>query len=218
MSDYVKRMKEGQESIFYLCGESIEKLQRNPHLEGFKAKGVEVLLLIDTVDDFWPSAMGEFDGKVFKSVTRSGEDLGKIADKADKKKEEAQKPAENIADLIALMKLTLGDAVKDVRASDRLTSSAVCLTSDEGDIDIHLERFLKQHNQIRTPSKRILELNPKHTLITQMANRAKQSGAADSLKDVAWLLFDQARLLDGDTLADPVAFGERLGAVLAKAV
>ena len=218
LADYVGRMKEGQDSIFYLCGESVEKLQRNPHLEGFKAKGVEVLLLSEPVDDFWPSALEKFEGKEFKSVTRSGEDLGKIAGEAGKEKE-AEKPApEGTADLIALMKLTLGDAVKDVRASDRLTSSPVCLTADDGDLDIHLERFLKQHNQIRTDSKRILELNPKHALITQMAARAKQSGAAESLKDIAWLLFDQARLLDGDTLSDPVAFSERLGAVLKKAV
>ncbi len=218
LSDYVARMVEGQESIFYICGESVEKLQRNPHLEGFKAKGVEVLLLTETVDDFWPSALEEFEGKAFKSVTRSGEDLGKIAGQANKEKEEPKPAPEGTNDLIALIKLTLGDAVKDVRASERLTSSPVCLTADEGDLDIHLERFLKQHNQIRTPSKRILEINPKHALITQMATRAKESGAADSLKDIAWLLFDQARLLDGDTLADPVAFSERLGAVLAKAV
>jgi molecular chaperone HtpG len=217
LADYVGRMKEGQESIFFICGESIEKLQRNPHLEGFKAKGVEVLLLTETVDDFWPAALESFEGKSFKSVTRAGEDLGKIAD-AEGKKEDATPEAEGTMDLVALLKLTLGDAVKDVRTTDRLTSSPVCLTSDEGDLDIHLERFLKQHNQIRTASKRILELNPKHTLITQMAARAKQSGAADSLKDIAWLLFDQARLLDGDTLSDPVAFSERLGAVLAKAV
>ena len=218
LSDYVARMVEGQESIFYICGESVEKLQRNPHLEGFKAKGVEVLLLTETVDDFWPSALEEFEGKAFKSATRSGEDLGKIAGQANKEKEEPKPAPEGTNDLIALIKLTLGDAVKDVRASERLTSSPVCLTADEGDLDIHLERFLKQHNQIRTPSKRILEINPKHALITQMATRAKESGAADSLKDIAWLLFDQARLLDGDTLADPVAFSERLGAVLAKAV
>jgi len=216
LADYVSRMKEGQDSIFYICGDSIEKLQRNPHLEGFKEKGVEVLLLTETVDDFWPGALDEFEGKKFKSVTRSGEDLGKIAGEKSKDKEE--KAPENMADLIALMKLTLGDAVKDVRASDRLTSSPVCLTADEGDIDIHLERFLKMHNQIRTPSRRILELNPKHALIAQMAERAKQSGAVDSLQDIAWLLFDQARLLDGDTLSDPVAFSERLGAVLKKAV
>ena len=175
-------------------------------------------MLTETVDDFWPSALEEFEGKAFKSATRSGEDLGKIAGQANKEKEEPKPAPEGTNDLIALIKLTLGDAVKDVRASERLTSSPVCLTADEGDLDIHLERFLKQHNQIRTPSKRILEINPKHALITQMATRAKESGAADSLKDIAWLLFDQARLLDGDTLADPVAFSERLGAVLAKAV
>ena len=218
LADYVGRMKEGQEGIFYLCGESVEKLQRNPHLEGFKAKGVEVLLLTDNVDDFWPTAVESFDGKMFKSVTRAGEDLGKIAGEDGKKNDEAKPVAEGTSDLVALMKLTLGEAVKDVRTTDRLTSSPVCLTADEGDLDIHLERFLKQHNQIRTPSKRILELNPQHALIAQMAARAKQSGAADSLKDIAWLLFDQARLLDGDTLSDPVAFSERLGAVLAKAV
>jgi molecular chaperone HtpG len=218
LADYVASMKEGQDSIFYICGESAEKLQRNPHLEGFKAKGVEVLLLSDTVDDFWPGALEKFQDKAFKSVTRAGEDLGKIVGTEAKVKEETKPDAEGIGDLVALMKLTLGEAVKDVRTTDRLTSSPVCLTADDGDIDIHLERFLKQHNQIRTPSKRILELNPKHALIAQMAARAKQSGAADGLQNIAWLLFDQARLQDGETLSDPVAFGERLGAVLAKAV
>jgi molecular chaperone HtpG len=218
LTDYVARMKDGQDAIFYLCGESVEKLQRNPHLEGFKVKGVEVLLLTDNVDDFWPGAVESFDGKMFKSVTRAGEDLGKISGATGKDKADDKPAAEGMDDLIALMKLTLGDAVKDVRASDRLTSSPVCLTADEGDLDIHLERFLKQHNQIRTPSKRILELNPRHALVTQMAARAKESGAADSLQNIAWLLFDQARLLDGDTLADPIAFSERLGSVLSKAV
>ena len=216
LPDYVSRMKEGQESIFFICGESAEKLGRNPHLEGFKAKGIEVLLLTDQVDDFWTSAMGEYDGKEFKSVTRAGDEFGKIA--GEDKKEDVKQMAEGMSDLVALIKLTLGEAVKDVRVSDRLTSSPVCLTADEGDIDLHLERFLKQHNQIRTSSKRIMELNPKHALIAQMAQRAKQAGAADSLQNIAWLLFDQARILDGDTLSDPVAFSERLGAVLAKAV
>jgi molecular chaperone HtpG len=218
LADYVGRMKEGQDAIFYICGESVEKLQRNPHLEGFKAKGVEVLLLTDTVDDFWPNALEQFQDKPFKSVTRAGEDLGKIAGQAEKAKEEAPPVAEGMGDLIALIKLTLGDAVKDVRTTDRLTASPVCLTADEGDLDIHLERFLKQHNQIRNPSKRILELNPKHALITQMAASAKKAGSASGLQDIAWLLFDQARLLDGETLADPVAFGERLGRCLAQAM
>lgn len=217
LADYLSRMKPGQESIFYLCGENLEQLRRNPHLEGFKAKGVEVLLLTQTVDDFWPSAMGEYKGKTFKSITRAGEDLGKI--EGEQKEEKAEKPAaEGTDDLIAMIKLTLGDAVKDVRKSDRLTSSPVCLTADEGDLDIHLERFLQQHNQIQTPTKRILEVNPSHPLIVHMAAKASAKGASDNLKDIAWLLFDQARLLDGDTLTDPVAFSERLAAVMAKAV
>lgn len=217
LSDYVARMKEGQNTIFYICGENAEKLKRNPHLEGFKSRGVEVLLLTEPVDDFWPGALSEYKGKAFKSVTRAGEDLAKIEPRESEKKEETS-PAENTDALIALFKLTLGDAVKDVKASDRLISSPACLTADDGDLDIHLERFLKQHNQIRTPSKRIFEINAKHPLIADMAARAKDPGASDNLKDVVWLLFDQARLLDGDTLVDTAAFGERLSAILTKAI
>lgn len=221
LDEYVSRMKEGQDSIFYICGDSAEKLMRNPHLEGFRAKGVEVLLLTDTVDDFWPSAIGEFQGKAFKSVTRAGQDLGKIKSDAAAKDDGTEKPAVpegELASLIALLKLTLGDVVKDVRGSDRLTDSPVCLVADDNDIDIHLERFLKQHKQIHTPSTRIMEINPKHALITKMAARANDNGASDALKDVAWLLFDQARLLDGESPSDPAEFGKRLGAVLEKAI
>ena len=221
LEQYVSRMKEGQDTIFYICGENAEKLLRNPHLEGFRAKGVEVLLLTDTVDDFWPSAIGDFQGKSFKSVTRAGQDLGKIKSTdapKDDAKEKPETPAGDLATLIALIKLALGDVVKDVRGSDRLTDSAVCLVADENDIDIHLERFLKQHKQIQTPSARILEINPKHALITKMAARANDNGASDALKDVAWLLFDQARLLDGESPSDPAEFGKRLGAVLEKAI
>jgi molecular chaperone HtpG len=218
LETYVSRMKEGQKAIFYMCGDNAEKLMRNPHLEGFRAKGVEVLLLTDTVDDFWPPAVGEYKGKVFKSVTRAGEDLGKIKTGEEPKNDAAPEAASDLASLIALMKLTLGDEVKDVRATDRLTESPVCLVADEGDLDMHLERFLKQHNQIRTPSKRILELNPKHPLIQKMAAGAKTVGASDALKDVVWLLLDQARLLDGEALADPAAFGKRINAVLASVV
>jgi molecular chaperone HtpG len=224
LDDYVGRMKEGQEAIFYICGDSVEKLQRNPHLEGFKAKGVEVLFLTETVDDFWPTAVGAYKDKVFKSVTRAGQDLSKIKDAAATTEANNDEATQNklaegaLSPLIALIKLTLGDEVKDVRGSQRLTSSAVCLTADDGDIDIHLERFLKQHNQIRTPSKRILELNPQHPLIKAMAERAKESGAVDMLKDTAWLLLDQARLIDGEALPDPMQFAERLSGLMKKAM
>lgn len=218
LSDYVKRMKEGQDAIYFMCGESIEKLNQNPHLEGFRAKDVEVLLLTDQVDDFWPMTVGEYEGIVFRSVTRAGEGLSKIRTDITEPSPQAQKDIQNeLGSLIALMKTTLGESVKDVRASDRLTASPVCLVADEGDIDIHLERFLKQHNQIRTASKRILELNPSHSLIMTMANQVKVSGSSDRLSDIAWLLFDQARLLDGETLTDPIAFSRRLEKVLGKA-
>ena len=218
LAEYVARMPEGQDAIYFICGESAEKLLQNPHLEGFRAKGVEVLLLTDQVDDFWPMTVGEYDGKVFRSVTRAGEGLSKIKGKdAEPESKQETTTSDEMSSLIALMKLTLGDAVKDVRASDRLTSSPVCFVSDEGDIDIHLERFLKQHNQIRTPSKRILEINPKHALIAKMATDAKASGASDKLGDIVWLLCDQARILDGETLSDPIAFSRRLEKVLGAA-
>jgi len=218
LEDYKKRMKEGQEAIFYICGDNAERLLDNPHIEGFKARGVEVLLLTDQVDDFWPNAVGEYEGKPFRSVTRAGAELDKIkTDETEKKdKPEEAAPEGDLSSLIALMKLSLGEAVKDVRSSARLTASPVCLVADEGDLDIHLERFLKTHNQIRTPSKRILEVNPKHPLIRKMAEKAKASGAGDGLQDIAWLLFDQARLLDGEALTDPAEFGRRLSAVLSQ--
>ncbi|MDD3181448.1 MAG: molecular chaperone HtpG [Alphaproteobacteria bacterium] len=219
LADYVSRMKEGQTSIYYMNGDNLDTLARSPHLEGYRARGIEVLLLTETVDDFWPAAVSTFDDKEFKSATRAGQDLDKIAplEKKDDKKE-PEAPADAIGSLIALMKLSLSDKVKDVRTSDRLTDSAVCLAADEGDIDIHLERFLKQHNQIRSPSARVLEINPSHPLIRRMAEKATKDGAKDALGDIASLLLDQARLMDGEPLADPEGFSRKLGEVLSKAI
>jgi molecular chaperone HtpG len=218
LAEYVSRMKEGQDSIYYINGDNAEALLRSPHLEGFKSRGVEVLLLTDTVDDFWPGAVVEYQGKKFKSVTKAGQDLAKF--KAETKEGEPQKeeaPAGETDALIALLKQVLADSVKDVRPSDRLTESPVCLAVAEGDIDIHLEQFLKQHNQIRNASARILEINPNHALIRKLSTRAKESGAEEAISDIAWLLLDQARLMDGETVGDPLAFGRRMGIVLGKA-
>jgi len=220
LADYVDRMKDGQDAIYYLNGDNAAALLHSPHLEGFMARGIEVLLLTDQVDDFWPTTVGEFMGKKFKSVTRAGQDLSKwkIPDGTSDTKEKPQSPAGDLPSLIALMKTTLGDAVKDVRESQRLTDSPVCLAADEGDIDIHLERFLKQHNQIKMPSRRVLEINPAHALIRKMAERAHIDGARAGLENVIWLLLDQARLLEGEAIDDPAGFGKRLGELLAKAV
>ncbi|WP_448203660.1 molecular chaperone HtpG [Azospirillum sp. sgz302134] len=218
LDDYLGRMKEGQEAIFTISGDDIETLKRSPQLEGFKAKGVEVLFLTDPVDEFWVPSVGSFQDKPFKSVTRGGADLGKIQGGEEKPAEEKASEGE-LSDLLALLKLTLKDAVKDVRPSERLTDSAVCLVADENDMDMHLERLLKQHKQLgmdAPAAKRILEVNPAHPLIKRLAEHAKASGAATTLDDAAWLLLDQARIVEGEALPDPAAFARRLASAMEK--
>ena len=215
LENYVGRMKPGQEAIYTIAGDFIETVAKSPQLEGFRARGIEVLYLTDPVDEFWTSAVGEYKKKEFKSVTRGAADLDKIAD-TDKKDETDEKQASDVAALVAVLKLALGDAVKDVCASKRLTDSAVCLIADEHDMDIHLERLLRQHRQLGADSKRILEINPKHALIAQLVKLAGKDGAADALGDFAWILLDQARILEGEPLPDPALFAKRLSSVLAK--
>ncbi len=214
LETYIGRMKEGQDTIYYITGEDAAALAKSPQIEGFRAKGVEVMLLTDPVDEFWLGSVREAKGKAFKSVTRGGADLSKIkGTNGEEKKDEAEKPAEgDLSSLIALLKLTLGEAVKDVRRSERLTDSAVCLVADDGDMDIHLQRLLKQHGQLGADAsaKRVLELNPSHPLIRRLAEKAGQEGAADALEDAAYLLMDQARIVEGETLPDPVAFARRM--------
>ncbi len=217
LDDYIGRMKEGQDTIFTISGDDVDSLLRSPQLEGFKAKGVEVLLLTDPVDEFWMPSVGAYEAKPFKSVTRGGADLGKIQGGPDKMEDKA--PEGELVDLLALLKLTLSDAVKDVRKSERLTDSPVCLVADDNDMDMHLERLLKQHKQLGADAagaRRILEINPSHPLIKRLAERAKADGAAVTLEDAAWLLLDQARIVEGETLPDPAAFARRLANAMEK--
>ncbi|MEP1932253.1 MAG: molecular chaperone HtpG [Roseibium sp.] len=220
LSDYVSRCKDGQDAIYYITGDDAAKIEHSPHLEGFRAKGVEVLLLSDHVDEFWLQHVTEFEGKPFKSITRGAADLDKIAseDDADEDKDEADQ--EDLSSLIALIKLDLGDAVKDVRPSKRLTDSPVCLIADDGDMDVNLERLLKRHGQVQYGIPRVLELNPNHQIIIKLAERAKSEDAKsdDLLTDAAHLLLDQARIVEGEEPLEPAEFIRRLGAVMAKAL
>ncbi len=221
LADYLGRMKEGQDAIFYITGDDREQLARSPQLEGFAAKGVEVLLLTDPVDEFWLPSVGHYAEKPFKSVTRGGADLGKIggeAEKDEKKSDEAEgaEDTKGLEALIAFVRLTLKDEVKDVRSSERLTESAVCLVADESDLDMHLERMLKQHKQLDSASKRILEVNPKHPLILSLAERVGGSGAGQDVEEAAHLLLDQARILEGEPLPDPGSFAKRLSLVMTR--
>ncbi len=216
LADYVGRMKDGQDAIYYITGDSLEAVSRSAQLEGYRAKGVEVLLLTDPIDEFWIPAVEKFDGKEFKSVTRGGADLDKVKASDDAKKEAPKPAAEGIDNLVALMKLSLKDAVKDVRLSSRLTDSAVCLVADEGDMDMRLARLLKQHRQLDATLPRVLEINGSHPLIAALAKAVTGGGKADEVTDASWVLLDQAKLQEGETLADPTAFGQRLTGLLQK--
>ncbi len=213
LATYVERMKDGQSAIYTITGDDADTLMRSPQIEGFKAKGIEVLLLSDPIDEFWPAVIGTFKDKPIRSVAQGAADLSAVKASA----EEEAKPAaggDELSALIDAFKQVLGDAVKDVRGSDRLTESAVCLVADEGDMSMHLERMLRQHQQETKRPPRILEVNPRHTLIRRLAGRAKDEGASGALADTAWLLLDQARIVEGEPVPDPAAFARRLAALL----
>ncbi|MBM10133.1 MAG: molecular chaperone HtpG [Magnetovibrio sp.] len=218
LADYTGRMKKGQEAIYYISGEELEQINQSPQLEGFKAKGIEVLLLTDPVDEFWVSSVGLYEDKPLKSATRGGADLTNIESdkkKSDKKEGDKKDKKVDISPLIAAFKIALGDKVKDVRASDRLTDSPVCLVAEEGDMDIHLERMLKQHKQISEATPRILELNPNHALIRKLGKNTGD-GKSPVIRDAALLLFDQAQIVEGEPLADPMAFARRMASIMQK--
>ncbi len=218
LADYIANMKEGQEHIYYISGEDEKALRRSPQVEGFKAKDVDVLVLHDPVDEFWVTSINGFEGKDFKSVTRGGADLGKIdnSDAEDDKSEDKEGDKAELGALLGYMKLTLENEVKDIRSSERLTDSAVCLVADEGDMDIHLERILRSHKQVDEISKRVLEINPKHDLVKRLSDLVKQDGAVSDLEDIAWLLLDQARILEGQMPADVTTFAQRMSRVMGK--
>jgi molecular chaperone HtpG len=215
LADYIGRMKPAQEAIYYIAGDDVATLAGSPQLEGFKKRGLEVLLLADPVDEFWVAQADAYKSKKFKSVTRGGADLSNIP-APDDAKPDAAKDGPDTAPLLAMFRLALQDSVKDVRLSQRLTDSPVCLVADESDIDIHLERILRQHKQINTASKRILEINGDHPVIRQLAASVGKDGAVERINEAALLLLDQARLLEGEPVPDMTAFARRLTSMLGR--
>jgi molecular chaperone HtpG len=205
---YISRMKEGQENIFYITGESALTVKSSPQLEGFKARGIEVLLLSDHVDDFWVTVVADYKGKKFKSITRADIDLDKIA-KADKPEE---KPAatDKIDALIKRFKEVLGTEVKEVRTTTKLGTSAVCLAVEEGAMDFRLEKFLREQKQLENVTAKILEINPAHPIIKAL------SSTSGDISDTVWVLFDQAKILEGENVTDPAAFTRRLQTLVEK--
>jgi molecular chaperone HtpG len=216
LADYAARMKEGQEAIYYISGESHMALRTSPQLEQALAKGVEVLLLDDPVDEFWLQEVKDYKNHAFRSLTRGDVDLSPI-----KATGEAEKPEEKLADealdrLIARLKVALGEEVNDIRVSKRLKDSAVCLVAEEHGLDLRLERFLKQHSQIDKLSTRVLEINGQHELTRRMAAMAEDEASALQFAELARLLLDQARIVEGEPIPDPGAFSRRMSSFLAR--
>jgi molecular chaperone HtpG len=211
LKGYVAALRPNQTAIYYIAGDDLARLKSSPHLEGFRARGIEVLLLADPVDTFWVVPNAGFDGKPFKSVTQGAADLALIA-RLDASQAAAANIAEPVKDFLAFIKATLGDAVAEVRASERLTDSAVCLVASEQGPDRALERLLAGAGRLTSASKPVLEVNPQHELITALASLGETDRSFK--EDAAHILYEEARLLDGDRPADARAFSDRLGRVL----
>src|SRR3954453_6845969 len=207
IKQYVEDIKPNQTEIYYLAGDSVERLKSNPKLESATARGIEVLLLTDPVDAFWTSAPLDFGGKPLKSLSQGDVDFGLIPLLEEKTEEKNDEHATDEAATIAVVKDTLGDRVSDVRASQRLTSSASCLVAGGDGRDRMLERLLAQQNQ-GLAKKPILEVNMRHPLVAAI------SGTPDAAKDLSFLLLEQAQILDGDLPEDPAAFAGRLNTLV----
>jgi molecular chaperone HtpG len=204
--DYIGRMKEGQDKIYYVTADTLDGARSSPHLEIFRKKGIEVLLLADRVDEWMLSFLHEFEGKALASVAKGGLDLGAFADEQEKVVQE--KTTDEYKELVTKVKTSLGERVKDVRITFRLTDSAACLVNDEHEMSGHLQRLLKAAGQKAPETRPILELNPSHPLV------ARLKGADQDLTDWAQLLLDQALLAEGGQLDEPAAFVRRVNRLL----
>ncbi|MFE5141374.1 molecular chaperone HtpG [Streptomyces fagopyri] len=208
LAQYVERMKEGQEEIFYLTGDSREAVENSPHMEAFRAKGVEVLLLTDPIDEIWVTVVPEFDGKQLRSITKGEVDLGGGEPETDATESEREEQRREYSELLSWMTGQLGQDVKEVRLSTRLTVSPACLVSDTHDITPALEHIYRAMGQDVPHTKRILELNPGHALVNGLnkAHTEREDGADAGLADIAELLYGMALLAEGGALKDPARF------------
>jgi len=208
LKDYVGRMQDGQKSIFYVVADSYMTAKSSPHLEIFKKKGIEVLLLSEPIDEWVTTHLSEFDGKKLQSVNKGELDLGDIQDENEKKKDENENKIHN--DLVKHIKEVLDEKVKEVRVTSRLTTSPACLVSDENDMGRHLEQILKASGQNISGTKPILEINPDHPIIKKIIAEKDD----DLFSDWSHILFDQALLSEGGQLADPVNFVNKLNSMI----
>jgi len=204
LEDYVGRMKEGQKKIYYITAESFLAAKNSPHLEIFRNKGIEVLLLTDQIDEWVSTQLTEFDGKSLQSITKGDLDLGDLENEEEKK--EAEKATDALKPLLDRVKIALAEKVKEVRITHRLTTSPACLVADEQAMDASLERLLKSAGQAIPGSHPIMEINPQHPIVEAL----KEEKDETRFQDWAFILFEQALLSEGGQLDDPAAFVKRL--------
>jgi len=209
LKDYIGRMKEGQAKVYYITADSFAAAQHSPHLEIFRKKGIEVLLLSDRVDEWMLSSLTEFEGKKLQSVAKGDLDLGALEDEAEK--EQQKKVEDEFKSLIERIQSSLGDSVKEVRVTHRLTDSPACLVSGENDLSANLERMLKAAGQKTPESKPVLEINPQHAIVVRLNKEADEA----RFTDWSHVLFDQALLAEGGQLEDPASFVRRMNSLLA---
>jgi molecular chaperone HtpG len=214
---YVDRMKPEQESIYYLTGESRQAVENSPHLEAFKDKGYEVLILTDHVDEVWLQSITEFEGKSFQSAAKGDAELGTEEEKKEEEEARKEKQEEHNS-LLERIQKDLDEHVKEVRLSSRLTSSAACLVGDQGDMTPQMEKLMQQMGQAMPTQKRILELNPKHPILERLQTIYDGDQDAKELGDYAQLLYGQALLSEGGQLPDPGAFSKLVADVMVQAL
>ncbi|MCT4654205.1 MAG: molecular chaperone HtpG [Cohaesibacter sp.] len=222
LAQYVEDLKENQTSIYYALGDSKEAILASPHLEGYEARDVEVLLLSDAVDAFWVQTALGFDGKSFKSISQGGADLDAIEkvaeDVSDKSDEEKAKEKGSVAELVSFVQETLGDAVSEVRVSSRLASSPVCIVAPDYGPDRQLEKLMRSQKGVEASLKPVLEINPDHALVLALADQLEKASDKAAVSDGAYLLLDQALILDGEAPANPAQFAARLSKVMMAAM
>ena len=222
LSSYLDKMPENQKEIYYISAETRSQALASPHLEGFKSKNIPVLIMTDAIDQFWLPMIGSFKDKKFTSITQGQINLDdldeKNKDKKSENKDQKEKQDKEFVDLIAQMKVVLGEQVKDIRLSSKLTDSPVCLVADDGDMDIAMEQLMAQRDTNYKGAPRILEINGDHSLIKNMKSLLSKKENNDLVSDAGTLLFEQARLLEGKMPADPAQFSKIMNQFLIKAI
>jgi len=214
LNEYAGRMQPEQKEIYYIAGENRDAVENSPHLEVFKSKNVEVLFMTDPIDEWVSQSLTEYDSKKLKAIDRGDIDLDSADDKKKDEKDKKPEPNKKFEELLNFIKGKLGDEVKDVKISSRLTDSPSCLVADEFGMSANMEKIFQAMNKETTPSKRVLELNPKHSIMKVMLTLYKKDKKSKKLKDYVELLYDLAVLAEGSAVKNPLRLNKQISQLM----